>query len=104
VNIRYKGGPLNRRQANSNAPSHRDADGHPIALRIAQDLIQGHARLGSTAPVYFLGPDKRTYVWLRDLVAGRRTQRIKELIEHAEQHPEDAARVEAQIRELEAAG
>lgn len=104
MSIRYKGGPLNRRQANSNAASHRDAAGHPIPLRIARDLIHGHAQLGSTAPVYFLAPDKRTYVWLGDLIADRRTQRIKELIEHAEQHPEDAARVEAQIREFEAAG
>lgn len=102
VRIRFVDGPLDRKTGTTfNTPKYRDADGLGVTYEHGRDLIDGNARLGGTAQLYYLDADHRTYRWLPQALVDERTRRIQELLEQKEQHPEQAEKIEAEIQALE---
>lgn len=102
VDIRYHGGPLDRRRATTtNTAKYRDADGIPMPTQRGRDLLDASRRLGFFPSIYFLDEDRRTYRFLPAVVVEQRNNWIKELLQEKAEHPERAAAIELKIREIE---
>jgi len=103
MKIRYQGGPLDRQSFSgpSTQPAFRDGEGNVVTYEGGEQASIQVVREAADRSVYIYDAQHCTYRFISDVVTNLRSESIRRKLERLEEHPEEAGRIEAEIREIE---
>jgi hypothetical protein len=103
VIIKYRGGPLNRRDFTGPAqqPTYRDITGQPMNVDLGRTVAIERIHQQSRNAAYVYSAQRCEYTYVGKLLSDTATEQIRRLLDRMLEHPEEAARCEAEIRRIE---